>query len=68
MKASRIRCDPEWLPIPVFLLREFHGQRSLVGYSLGGHKELDTSEKLTLSYPPYLGCQLKTVGALTEKK
>jgi len=23
----------EWLPIPVFLPGEFHGQRSLVGYS-----------------------------------
>ena len=26
---------------PVFLPREFHGQRSLVGYSPWGHKELD---------------------------
>ena len=25
----------EWLSIPVFLPREFHGQRSLVGYSHG---------------------------------
>ena len=25
----------EWLPAPVFLPREFHGQRSLVGYSPG---------------------------------
>ena len=31
------------------LLREFHGQRSLVGYSPWGHKELDTTEQLTLS-------------------
>ena len=23
----------EWLPTPVFLLGEFHGERSLVGYS-----------------------------------
>ena len=23
---------------------EFHGQRSLVGYSPGGHKKLDTTE------------------------
>ena len=28
------------------LLREFHGQRSLVGYSPWGHKELDTTEQL----------------------
>ena len=31
----------EWLPTPVFLPGEFHGQRSLVGYSPWGHKELD---------------------------
>ena len=29
---------------PVFLLGIFHGQRSLVGYSPWGHKELDTVE------------------------
>ena len=33
-----------WQPTPVFLPGEFHGQRSLVGYSLWGHKELDTAE------------------------
>ena len=27
-----------WLPTPVFLPGEFHGQRSLTGYSLWGHK------------------------------
>ena len=39
----------EWLPTPVFLPGEFHGQRSLVGYSLWGCKELNTTEWLTLS-------------------
>ena len=29
---------------PVFLPRKFHGQRSLVGYSPCGHKELDITE------------------------
>ena len=29
----------EWLPTPVFSPGEFHGQRSLVGYSPWGHKE-----------------------------
>ena len=29
---------------------EFHGQRSLEGYSPRGHKELDTNEQLTLSW------------------
>ena len=37
----------EWLPTPVFLPGQFHGQRSLVGYSPWGHKELDTAERLT---------------------
>ena len=34
----------EWQPTPVFLPGEFHGQRSLVGYSPWGHKELDMTE------------------------
>ena len=33
---------------PVFLPGEFHGQRSLVGYSLWGHKGLDVTERLTI--------------------
>ena len=48
----------EWPPTPLFLPGEFHGQRSLEGYSLWGHKESDTTEWLTLSlskniYIPY---------------
>ena len=39
----------EWLPTPVFLPREFHGQRCLAGYSPWGCKVLDTTEWLTLS-------------------
>ena len=30
-------------------LEKFHGQRSLVGYSPWGRKELDTSEQLSFS-------------------
>ena len=37
----------EWLPTPVILPGEFHGQRSLVGYGLRGRKEFDTTEGLT---------------------
>ena len=37
----------EWLAAPVFLLRESHGQRSLVGYSPWGHKESGMTERLT---------------------
>ena len=36
-----------WQPTPVFLPGEFHGQRSLVGYSPWGCKESDTTELLT---------------------
>ena len=34
-------------PTPVFLPGEYHGQRTLVGYSPWGHKESDTTEQLT---------------------
>ena len=39
----------KWQSTPVFFLGEFHGQRSLAGYSPCGHKEWDTTEQLTLS-------------------
>ena len=34
----------KWQPIPVFLPREFQGQRSLVGCRLWAHTESDTTE------------------------
>ena len=37
----------EWQPTPVFLPGEFHGQRSLAGYSSWDHKESDMTERLT---------------------
>ena len=30
----------------IFLPREFHGQKSMVGYSLWSHKESNTTEKV----------------------
>ena len=39
----------KWQPTPVFLPRESHGQRGLVGYSLWGCKELDTTKEHTHS-------------------
>ena len=42
----------EWLSTPVLLPGEFHEQRSLVGYSPWGCKELDLIEQLTLSLSP----------------
>ena len=37
-----------WQPTPVFLPGEFHGQKSLVGYSPQGHKESDMTEQLSM--------------------
>ena len=36
----------QWQPIPVLLPGKSHGQRSLVGCSPWGHKELDMTERL----------------------
>ena len=58
LQCRRPRFDPwvwkmpwrrQWQPTPVFLPGEFHGERSLVGYSSWGCKESDTTEQLTLS-------------------
>ena len=47
--VRKIPWRSEWLPTPVFLPGESYGQRSLASYSPWGHKELDTTERLTLS-------------------
>ena len=39
-----------WKHTPVFLPEEFHGQRSLVSYSLWDRKELDMTERLTFYF------------------
>ena len=45
-----------WQPTAILLPGEFHEQRSMVGYSPWGHKELDMSEKKTniISYIKYV--------------
>ena len=42
--VGKIPWRREWQPTLVFLPGEFHGQRSLVGYSPWGHKQSDTTE------------------------
>ena len=42
----------KWQPTPVFLLGKSHGQRSLVGFSPTGHRELNTAEGMS-SYEKY---------------
>ena len=44
--VGKIPWRRKWKPTSVFLPGKSHGQRSLVGYSPWGHKELDTTEWL----------------------
>ena len=45
--VGKVPCRRKWRPIPVFLPRESHGQRSLAGYSPWGRKKSDTTEQRT---------------------
>ena len=48
LKANNIRIwRRKWQPTPVFLPGEFHGRRSLVGYSPWGRKELEYTKSQT---------------------
>ena len=47
--GQEVPLERERLPTSVFLPGEFHGQRSLAGYSPWGHKELDTTEQPTVT-------------------
>ena len=47
-QVEKVRWGREWLPTPVFLPGEFHGERSLAGYSTWVRKESDMTEQLTL--------------------
>ena len=53
--------DPLEKGSPVFLPGESHGQRSLVGFSLWGRKELDTTEQLILSVPSVMSAHNESV-------
>ena len=54
-------------PTPVFLPREFHGQSYLVGNSPWGHKDLDTTEWLTLLLVTVC-CDSQSQGLLHSKR
>ena len=45
--VGKIPWRRKWQPTMLYLPQESHGQRSLVGYSPQGHKELDTTEWLS---------------------
>ena len=40
-----------WRPTPLLLPGESHGQRSVIGYIPGGHKELDSATSPSLFFP-----------------
>ena len=48
--VGKISGRRKWLPIRVFLPGEFHGQRTLVGYSPQDCKESDMAEQLSLTH------------------
>ena len=50
----------KWQPTPVFLSREFHGQRSLAGYSPWDHKQLVTTERIEIQIIKPVKYQLMT--------
>ena len=55
--VRRIPWRRKWQPTPVFLPGESHGQRSLVGYSLWGHKESDMTEQLNNNSKNRVSCK-----------
>ena len=68
VRVKRLRCFPRirkvpwrssWKPTVLFLPGESHGQRSLVGDSPWGHRELDTTMRwiqLSTSTSVYMSC------------
>ena len=43
--VGKIPWERKWQLTPVFLPADFHGQRSLVGYSPWGHRESESSQE-----------------------
>ena len=57
-----------WQPIPVFLPRESHGQRSLVGYSPWGCKESEATEMTEHPHSREACYENWSLDAISEKK
>ena len=67
--VGKIPWRREWQPTPVFLPGETHGQRNLAGCSPWGHKELDTTEWLTLSLSLYTSvCQSNSLHCVGQRQ
>ena len=57
--VRKIPWKREWPPTPVFLPGKSHGQRSLVGYSPWGGKELEMTEQLSMHTKSNFTCTNK---------
>ena len=60
--VGKIPWKGKWQPTPVFLPGQFHGQKSLAGYSSWGHRDVDTTQRLTFTFSQ----GLKSVPSRTE--
>ena len=53
-RVGKISWRRAWKSTPVFVPGEFYGERSLVGYSPLGHKELDMTETTVMDMKIYI--------------
>ena len=56
----------KWQPTPVLLPGKSHGQRSLVGYSLWGREESDTTERLHFHFASLVAQMVKNLPTMWE--
>ena len=61
--VRKIPWRTKWQPTSVILHGKSHGQRSLVGYSSWGHKEADTTERLSPWHTRDRGMTSRRTGA-----
>ena len=64
--VGKIPWSRKWQPTPVFLPRESHGQRSMVGYNPWGHKESDTTDHIGILSGDILQRRLSVYRCLDE--
>ena len=58
----------KWQSTPVLLPGKSHGQRSLVGYSPWGRKELDTTERLHFTGGEVIQTEADSLTKSSEEK
>ena len=64
--ARKFSWGRKWQPPSVFLLGKSHGQRSLAGYSLWGHKELDMTGHIHMRGCLLLVIHVKSLEVITS--